>query len=186
MGPRFQAYLLAAGRGARAGGPKAWREHEGQPLLQRQLDFLKGLFPPERIAVSVQKDWLTRCSAWDPRVHWVPVDPEAPALAAVLALARVLPLDDWTFLHHVDMRVWEPGLFRDLERAAPAAQREGIEALVPVHEGRRGHPVLLSSAIKAGLLALEPARDRLDVWLRSRKVGEFSAAYACIHDNWNF
>lgn len=181
-GPPCQAYLLAAGRGRRAGGPKAWRDCEGRPLLERQLEFLGKVLPLESVAVSIQADWLERCRALEPRVVWAPVDPEAPALAAVLALARAQPLERWTFLYHVDMRVWEPELFRLL--AARAAEG-GAEAVVPVQGGRRGHPVLLSPGLRDSLLALNPGKDRLDVWLRSRSVAEFPVPQTCVHDNWN-
>ncbi|MCX5794266.1 MAG: NTP transferase domain-containing protein [Elusimicrobia bacterium] len=181
-GPACQAYLLAAGRGRRAGGPKAWRDWEGKPLLERQLEFLGLVLPLENVAVSIQESWLQRCRILEPRAVWVPVDPEAPALAAILALARALPLERWTFLYHVDMRVWEPELFRLLaERAAEG----GAEAVVPVQGGRRGHPVLLSPGLRDSLLALNPVKDRLDVWLRSRRVVEVPVPYLCVHDNWN-
>lgn len=177
-----QAYLLAAGRGRRAGGPKAWRDCGGKPLLQRQVEFLRGLLPASDVAVSVQADWLERCRALEPGAAWVPADPEAAALASVQALARALPLRRWTFLYHVDMRVWEPELFRLL---AGRAAEGGAEAVVPARGGRRGHPVLLSPRLQEGLLALDAARDRLDCWLRSRRVAELPVPYPCIHDNWN-
>ncbi|MBI5241178.1 MAG: nucleotidyltransferase family protein [Elusimicrobia bacterium] len=175
-----QAYLLAAGRGRRAGGPKAWRDCGGRPLLVRQLDFLRGLFPAPNIAVSIQAEWQERCRLLAPGAVWATVDPEAPALASVLALCRALPLDRPTFLLHVDMRVWEPDVFRTLAERGAAA-----EAAVPVLGGRRGHPVLLSVRLKDGLLALDPERDRLDVWLHSRRLAEIGVPYPCIHDNWN-
>ncbi|HAM34613.1 MAG TPA: hypothetical protein DEB40_03100 [Elusimicrobia bacterium] len=177
-----QVYLLAAGQGRRAGGPKAWRDCDGQPLLRRQLDFLCGFIAGERIAVSIQPDWLRRCQALDGRVQWVGVDPQAPALAAVLALARALPLDHWTYLIHVDMRVWQPEVYGLLaKRALP-----GTEAVVPVQGGRRGHPVLLSPRLKGVLSLLDPGRDRLDSWLRARDVAVVDVPFPCIHDNWNF
>ena len=110
------------------------------------------------------------------------VDPEAPALASVQALARALPLDRWTFLYHVDMRVWEPEVFSLLAGRASAG---ATEAVVPVQGERRGHPVLLSPGLKDALLALDPGQDRLDVWLRSRRVVEAAVPYRCVHDNWN-
>jgi len=180
-----QCYLLAAGRGKRAGGPKAWRDCEGQPLLERQLEFLRGLMPLESVAVSIQTDWLERCRTLAPAVKWVGVDPDAPALDSVLALARELPLDRWTFLYHVDMRVWEQELFQLLEWGIPAAEAAGDEALIPVQDGRGGHPVLLSSTLKTPLAALDPSRDRLDLWLRSRRAAQAQVPYPCIHDNWN-
>jgi CTP:molybdopterin cytidylyltransferase MocA len=177
-----QLFLLAAGRGRRAGGPKAWRDCEGRPLLERQLEFLGTILPLESVAVSIQEGWLERCRALAPRVAWTPVDPEAPALAAVLALARALPLARWTFLYHVDMRVWEPEVFSLLAQAAASQE---AEALAPLEGGRRGHPVLLSPRLESGLLALDPGRDRLDLWLRSRRVEAVPVPHPCIHDNWN-
>jgi len=180
-----QVYLLAAGRGRRAGGPKAWRDCGGRPLLQRQLEFLGGVFPAGRVAVSVQAGWEAACRTLPGAALWVPADPGAPALASLLALARALPLDRWTFLLHVDMRVWDPEAWESLARLIPRARQEGWDALVPVHEGRRGHPVLLGPDLRSGLLALDPAQDRLDSWLRGRCVREVPVSCASIRDNWN-
>ncbi len=182
---RTQAYLLAAGNGRRAGGPKAWRLHEGRPLLERQLEFMGSLWTPERIAVSIQTDWKERCQVLNPQIRWVAVDPEAPALASILALARALPLDAWTFCFHVDMRLWEPELFKDLASRLTQAETDGIEALVPACQGRRGHPVLLSPRLKNALLGLNPEKDRLDHWLMSRKAEVMEVPFPCVLDNWN-
>jgi CTP:molybdopterin cytidylyltransferase MocA len=150
--------------------------------LERQLEFLGRVLPLESVAVSIQEDWLERCQALERRAVWAVVDPEAPALTAVQAVARALPLDRWTFLHHVDMRVWELEVFRLLAQRAVDGE---AEAVVPVQEGRRGHPVLLAPGLQDALLALDPARDRLDVWLRSRRVVDIPVPSPCIHDNWN-
>ena len=178
-----QVYLLAAGRGARAGGPKAWREHEGRPLLQRQLDFLLGLFEPERIAVSIQADWSERCRALHGKVRWVPENPDAPPMEAIQALAKAAPMERWTFLYHVDMPVWEAGLFEALSERAVSA--DGVEAFAPVKGGSKGHPVLLSPSLQAALLGLDAGRDRLDHWLRGRREEAVEVPYDCIHSNWN-
>ncbi len=180
-----QAYLLAAGMGRRAGGPKAWRTFDGQPLLARQIEFLRGIFPAERIAVSIQPGWEERCRLLDPGICWTAVDPQAPALASVLALARTLPLDRWTFLYHVDMRVWEPELWRFLADRVVEADKDGFEALAPCFQGAKGHPILLSPRIKDALSVLDPAKDRLDHWLSSRRVSVVEVPFACIRDNWN-
>lgn len=186
IAPDAQVYLLAAGRGRRAGGPKAWRDCDGRPLLERQLEFLRTIVPVENIGVSIQPDWEERCRTLEPRAVWTAVAPEAPALAAVLAVARALPLRRWTFLLHVDMRVWEPEVFRLLAGRAAAGEAEGVEAVAPAQGGRCGHPVLLSPKLSDGLLALDPAVARLDHWLRSRRVAQAQVSAACIHDNWNF
>ncbi|MBI5245485.1 MAG: nucleotidyltransferase family protein [Elusimicrobia bacterium] len=178
---RFGSYLLAAGQGRRAGGPKAWLAHEGLPLIERQAVFLLGFLPPERIAVSIQEGWGERCRAIHPDVRWIPVDPEAPPLAALQALLRAAPPEGWCFLHHVDMPVWERALFKELERASSRAE----EAVIPMVAGRGGHPVLLSPKLAAKIEALDPSKDRLDRWLRSRKALRFEVPFACAVENWN-
>lgn len=180
-----RAYLLAAGNGRRAGGPKAWLVHEGKTLLQRQLDFLLGRFSPQSVAVSIQPAWLPRCLALNPAVRWVPVDPLSPPMGAFLSLIKDSPLTDWGFLYHVDMPLWEPALFDLLlERAGRPGARD-FDAIVPVYKGRKGHPVLLSSETETALLALDPAKDRLDLWLRTRTVGTVEVPFACVLENWN-
>lgn len=178
--PSWQVYLLAAGQGRRAGGPKAWRPCGGAPLLQRQVSFLRSRFAPRSIAVSIQPSWDDRCKALDPEVRWVTVLPEASPLGALQALLKAVPMEVPSFLYHVDMRVWQWGVFDALQRGL-----EEHEAAVPSHGGKRGHPVLLAASLAPAISALEPGRERLDVFLRGRRVVEVPAAFGCIHDNWN-
>lgn len=182
---RFLVYLLAAGLGTRAGGPKAWLEHEGKSLLARQLEFLLKRFPPTSLAVSVQEAWLDRCRGLHPLVQWVPVDPAAPPLGAFKALLGVMPISAWAFLYHVDMPVWDDELFYLLSSHRPKGGERPAEAIVPVHAGRAGHPVLLSPELADQLAALDPAGDRLDHWLRGRRVHRVEVAQSCVVENWN-
>ncbi len=176
------AYLLAAGRGKRAGGPKAWILSDGKSLLERQISFLFRLFKPEEITVAIQKEWLGRCRSIDPRVAWVPVDPDAPMLASFQALLKAAPPKSWFSLHHVDMPVWSETLFRVLfERVSNAA----AEAVVPVFEKHGGHPVLLSPELAGPLGKLDPAKDRLDQWLHTRKLKRTPVPFRCVLENRN-
>lgn len=175
-----QVYLLAAGQGRRAGGPKAWRDCGGRPLLESQLRFLDGLLDLRRVAVSIQGSWLSRCRALDARPCWVPVPPQARPLGALQFLLKEAPRRSAAFLYHVDMRVWEEDVFKALESALGDE-----EAAVPVHENRRGHPVLISARLSRDLEALDPEQDRLDVFLRGRRVAEVPVPFGCVHDNWN-
>lgn len=176
------AYLLAAGKGSRAGSPKAWQLHAGRSLLETQVEFLSQLVLPGQIAVSIQPDWRPRCLELQPDVQWVDVDPGATPLGALQTLLRQAPLSRWSFLHHVDMPVWETGLF---EQLVAATHSEAALAVIPVHKGRGGHPVLLAPACHAQLLALDPREDRLDHWFRRVPVARIEVPYACIHANWN-
>lgn len=197
-----QVYLLAAGRGSRSGGPKAWQsslgeksrlavppkagqEFDGRPLLDKQMDFLLGLFQPGSVAVSIQADWLERCRKIHAEVRWVAVAPEATPMGALVALLKASPLVRWGFVYHVDMPLWEPRLFEALAKRIPSSTCPDLETLAPSHGGRKGHPVLVSPKLQGTLLALDPAKDRLDHWLRTRKGEAVEVPYTCIHENWN-
>ncbi len=179
----FHSLLLAAGKGTRAGGPKIWRDQGGRTMIERQLDFLLHLFVPENVVVSVQQDWLTRCRQVNPHVRWTAVDPSASPLASLQELLKALPPGQGFFLHHIDMPVFDREVFAALARAA--SQDAAAGAAVPVHGGRRGHPVFIKAAEVSSVLRLDPARDRLDHWLRTRKAVEVEVAFAGIHENLN-
>lgn len=181
----FKVYLLAAGDGRRAGGPKAWQSFEGMTLLERQLGFLLQRFAARNIAVSIQDGWEERCRKLNPDVKWVPEDPAASPLAALQALLKASPLGEWGFVYHVDMPVWEDGLFERLAAELPVSPRRGAEAIVPVFKGRKGHPVLLSPELHQPLMALDPAKDRLDFFLRSREEAAVEVSFPCVLENWN-
>lgn len=180
----MKALLLAAGGGRRAGGPKAWLLHDGRPLLESQLAFLLTRFRPEEIFVSVQTGWLSRCAELQPSVRWIAAEPENPALDSLLRLLKVASAaPDWAFLYHVDMPVWQPALFDAL--AARAGEAASCDAVVPEFNGKRGHPVLLSPDAQEMLQKCDPGLDRLDHWLRARKVEAVETSFSCILENWN-
>lgn len=180
-----EVYLLAAGRGRRAGGPKAWQEFQGRSLLQHQIDFLLRRHTPGEVAVSMQADWEGRCRALHGGIRWITVDPDASALGALIALLAEAPPHGWSFVYHVDMPVWEPALFDALIARIPEAVERHASGIVPTHEGRGGHPVLLAPSALLGLSALDPRRDRLDHWLREHGSLRVEVPFACIHENWN-
>lgn len=180
-----QVYLLAGGEGRRAGGPKAWLEFEGKPLLQRQIEFLGRRFALDEVAVSMQLSWTDRCREISEEVCWVPEDPRQPMLGAVKALLRSMPPRDWAYLYHVDMPVWDDALFDALDAAVETARAAGQEAVIPEFDGRGGHPVALAPALAERILALDPARDRLDRFLRSCKLRRFAVEQSCVLENWN-
>lgn len=151
--------LLAAGHGRRAGGPKAWADYDGRPMLEAQLEFLRTIAEPAKIAISIQREWLERCRALAPDVNWVPVDPDLQPLASLQALIRAGRVEA-SFVYHVDMPVFDASVFAKLAEAAGDA--------TPVFGGRRGHPVFLTTFALLDVLRLDPAKDRLDAFLAKR------------------
>ncbi len=178
-------YLLAAGHGRRAGGPKAWREVDGRSLLERHVTFLSSR-AAFRAAISVQPGWLERCRTLGGSpsgVTWVAVDPDRAPLASLIALLAAVPLDVWSFVYHVDMPLWDDAPF---DRLLEARETAGdVDAIVPVFEGRGGHPVLLSPRVAGALAGLDPDADRLDHWLRERRVYRVDVDMPIVGENWN-
>src|SRR5262249_1137201 len=140
------------------------------------------LVDPERVTVSIQAGWLPRCKGMSEKINWGAVDPGLAPLASLQALMRASPMLRWSFVYHVDQPVWERELFQPLLAAAPETE---ARALVPVYEGRRGHPALLSHGLGPSILELDPAKDRLDAFLRAQKVQEIPVAFPCAIQNWN-
>lgn len=168
--------LLAAGRGRRAGGPKAWGPYAGKTLLEAQIGFLATVTAPENVDIAIQGEWLERCRALSPRVNWIAADPDAAPIASLQALLRAAPRSR-SFILHVDMPVFDLRVWRALEAAPGDA--------VPVYEGRRGHPVLLSAETLDDAAGLDPATGRLDEFLRGRAVAEVPVATDVILANLN-
>ena len=169
--------LLAAGRGRRSGGPKAWRPYEGTTLLEAQLSFFRGLVGDQNISIAIQQDWHDRCSSLSHDVTWVSSDPDATPLASLQRLVSVSPAVR-SFVLHVDMPVFLKSVYEELWKI-PA------DAVAPAFGGRRGHPVLLSSKSLGEIALLDPATDRLDHWLRGQHVAEAPVSTGVIHLNLN-
>lgn len=175
-------YLLAAGKGERAGGPKAWLERDGKPLLKMHIDFMHQHFNLSQVFIAVQETWLKRCLELDLHVGWISTDPEGTPLES---LQRLLSVSERAagFVYHVDMPLWEgqaPSVFAALVDGLGSAS-----AAVPTFSGKRGHPVLLSKAAAADVSRLDAKTGRLDAYLRECHVAEVPVKTPLIHANWN-
>jgi CTP:molybdopterin cytidylyltransferase MocA len=168
--------LLAAGHGKRAGGPKAWGPYAGKTLLEAQLGFLATVTAPENVDIAIQGEWLERCRTLSPRVNWIAADPDGAPLASLQTLIAATP---WgrSFILHVDMPVFDLRVWKALEEVNGDA--------VPVHEGRRGHPLLLSASTLDEVAKLDPVNDRVDVFIRGRDIKEVPVKTDVIFANLN-
>jgi CTP:molybdopterin cytidylyltransferase MocA len=168
--------LLAAGHGRRAGGPKAWMPRGGKPLVEAQLDFLMTMTLPEKICVAIQADWLDYCRELSSKVLWVPVNPDLPALSSLQSLIRADRVEK-SYVLHVDMPVFDPVVFAQLAASGGDA--------VPSFNGKRGHPVLLSTLTLLDVQRLDPGRDRLDEFLGRRGIAVVPVESELILSNLN-
>ena len=175
--PRPRVLLLAAGRGRRAGGPKAWRPYEGTTLLEAHLKFFGSLVGASGLFVAIQEEWRSRCEALSPETNWVAANPDAYPLDSLRRLVAAAPAAR-AFVLHVDMPVFERSVYEALEKAK-------ADAAAPTFGGRRGHPIRLTPKALAEIALLDPAKDRLDAWLRGRPVEEVPVSTGAIHLNMN-
>lgn len=169
--------ILAAGRGRRAGGAKAWRPYKGKSLIEAHLDFFRDLCGAAAISVAIQPEWLSRCMELSPQTLWVSADPDAEPLDSLQRLIAASPAAR-SFVLHVDMPVFDRSVYETLWMTT-------CDAVVPVFNGRRGHPVLLSPPALARIAALDGKKDRLDAWLRSQESFAASVSTDVIFKNMN-
>ena len=119
-------------------------------------------------------EWRERCAALSPRREWVAVDPDAYPLASLQRLIAASPAAR-SFVIHVDMPVFVRNMYEDLWKARAATPRPDCST------GIAAIPSCLSPKALARIARLDPAKDRLDAWLRDRHVAEVPVSTGAIH-----
>jgi nicotine blue oxidoreductase len=175
---RAHAVILAAGRGARAGGPKALLTLEGETFLSRVARLLRrpGV---ERVTAVLghDADRVRHEAGLSSDVHTVVNTRYADGmLTSILA-----GLDDAeaagataVLVHPVDHPLIEPATVD----AVIAALARGATIAVPSHGGRRGHPAGFARAAWAALRAVAPDEGARGVlarhpeWIEHVPAGE--------------
>jgi CTP:molybdopterin cytidylyltransferase MocA len=173
---RIHALILAAGRGARVGGPKALLTLGGETFLARVARLLLRPGVDCVTAVVGHESERVRREAALPADVGVVVN----ARYAEGMLTSILAgLDDAEaagagaiLLHPVDHPLIDPGTVD----AVATALRNGATIAVPSHEGRRGHPAGFARAAWAALRAAAPDEGARGVLARHPEWIEHVAA----------
>src|SRR4051812_37701887 len=152
--------VLAAGRSARMGSPKALLDFLGLPFSVRILEALEVLEVKTRVAVlGPDAPRIQPVLAGHDCMIVENPEPETGQIASLrLAIRALEPLQPSAIL------VWPVDLphvrVTTVERVLEAHRRTQAVAVVPSFGGRRGHPVVWGSALFAELLASpEASRD---------------------------
>ncbi len=180
----WDAVILAAGRGLRMGGPKALLDLGGHSLLELQLRALEGA---ARVVVVIEpKLWEARLGpnrggtplpqgvAYVPNPRWE----EGPFTSIRLGL-EALGGDAPALIVPVDCPVAAGAPARLVQATAP-----GLAWVAPVHDGRRGHPVLLTMRGRTAALAAGPDATLRDI-LGGAPGAEIPIASPLVHCNLN-
>ena len=158
---RTFAVVLAAGRGRRAGGPKALLGIGAETFLERVARLLRR--PGVAGTVIVLGHDAERVRAAVPGGAEVVVNEayDAGMLGSILAGLRAAEASgaDAVLVHPVDHPLVEEAT---VDRVVAALQA-GAAIAVPSHGGRRGHPGGFSRASWPALRAASPARGAREV-----------------------
>jgi molybdenum cofactor cytidylyltransferase len=152
------ALLLAAGRGRRFGDDKRLAAlPDGTPVLMRTLERFTAVFEDVRLVLRPDDDAIAaRMRAAFPALHClVAADSDRGMGHTLAAGVRGLERDGrWVAVGLADMPWIRLDTLRRLadRMAGTAGDRQ---VLVPVHEGRRGHPVCFGPAHLDALARLE-------------------------------
>lgn len=151
--------VLAAGRSARMGSPKALLDFLGVPFAVRILEALEALEVKTRVIVlGPDAPRIQPALAGHDCVIVENPEPETGPIASLRGAMRALqPLQPSAVL------VWPVDLphvrVTTVERLLEAHRRTGAPAVIPTFGERRGHPVIWGSALFGELLE-SPAATR--------------------------
>lgn len=156
--------VLAAGASSRMGEPKGLVVVRGRPWIDRQLDAAQSA-GVRRVVVVLGRDRERYLEAVPSLAQRATIavnhDPDRGPFSSIQCGLRALGAEEppAAFVLPVDVPAASAEVWRAL--AAALLGDSSVHAAVPVHGGRGGHPVLLSSPLAARLLSLPPG-DRLD------------------------
>lgn len=137
------ALILAAGRGARMGAPKALLVLDGEPLIARHVRSLRAL-GCARVVVAAPGALVERVRALAGEAEVVGVDTasQAETLAALLRHVGAIDPTERVLVTPVDLRPPRLDTLRALVEA-------GGDAVHPRHRDRNGHPLIVRAALLA-------------------------------------
>jgi molybdenum cofactor cytidylyltransferase len=164
------AIILSGGASRRMGSPKALLSYQGRPFLEHLLDVAHhpkiGI---RRIVLGADAEPIAKEVDLAPDEIVVNEDWEKGQLSSLQAALRSLPAhSDGAILLLIDHPLISSALVGELIETFYNSRKPIV---LPVYEGRRGHPVIFSSALYEELLNAPPETGaRSVVWAHSAEV----------------
>lgn len=166
------AVILSGGASSRMGSPKALLPYQGRPFLEHLLDVAKhpgiGVL---RVVLGPDAGMISAQVALAPDEIVVNKEWERGQLSSVQAAIRSLPGGtSGMLLCPVDHPLVSSSLVSEL---IDSFEQTGAAVVVPLFEGRRGHPVIFASRLYEELLnAPEDKGARAVVWAHANEICE--------------
>ena len=164
------AIILSGGASRRMGSPKALLSYQGRPFLEHLLDVAHHpQIGVRRIVLGADADPIAKEVDLAPGEIVINEEWEKGQLSSLQAALRSLPPEtDGVILLLIDHPLISSMLVGELIETFYNSRKPIV---LPVYEGRRGHPVIFSSALYEELLNAPPETGaRSVVWAHSAEV----------------
>jgi molybdenum cofactor cytidylyltransferase len=164
------AIILSGGASRRMGSPKALLSYQGRPFLEHLLDVAHHpKIGVRRIVLGADAEPVAKEVDLAPGEIIINEEWEKGQLSSLQAALRSLPPHtDGVILLLIDHPLISSTLVGELIETFYNSRRPIV---LPVYEGRRGHPVIFSSALYEELLSAPPETGaRSVVWAHSAEV----------------
>jgi molybdenum cofactor cytidylyltransferase len=166
------AVILTGGESRRMGSPKALLPYQGRPFLEHLLEVSQHpKIGVRRVVLGAHAETISQSVKLDPAEVVVNAEWEKGQLSSIQAAVRKLPAGtDGMLLFLVDHPLVSEGLVGQLIEKFYTSR---MLIVVPTYLGRRGHPVIFSSALYEELLAAPPdVGARAVVWAHANEIVE--------------
>ncbi len=167
------AVILSGGASRRMGSPKALLPFQGRPFLEHLLDLTRHpKIAVRRVVLGAHAEPIAKAIHLNPDEVVINDEWELGQLSSIQAALRSLPAGtDGLLLCLIDHPLISATLVNGLIEQFYATR---APIVLPVFEGRRGHPVVFSSAVY-GELENAPVQfgARSVVWTQRDRISEY-------------
>lgn len=167
------AVILSGGASSRMGSPKALLPFQGRPFLDHLLEVTRHpKIGVRRVVLGAQAESIAKAVALEPGETIINTDWQEGQLSSIHAALRTLPEGtDGILLFLIDHPLISAKLVDGLIAQFYATR---APVVLPVYEGRRGHPVIFSAALYEELeKAPREVGARSVVWTHDKEVCEY-------------
>jgi molybdenum cofactor cytidylyltransferase len=166
------AVILSGGASSRMGSPKALLAYQGRPFLEHLLEVTSHRqIGTRRVVLGAHAEPIANAVQLKPHELVVNEDWEKGQLTSIQAAIRSLPPGtDGVLVCLIDHPLISATLVQEL---IESFYKSGKPVVLPLYQGRRGHPVIFSSTLYDELLhAPLETGARAVVWAHSGEVEE--------------
>ncbi len=178
------AIILSGGASQRMGSPKALLPYQGRPFLEHLLDVTTHpKIGARRVVLGAHAELIADAVRLAVKEVVINEDWEQGQLSSIQAGIRSLPAGtDGVILCLIDHPLITAGLIDDLIGRFYADRTAKPLIVLPIYQGKRGHPVLFSAGVYDELLAAPKDQGaRSVVWAHAGEIAEvITAEQGCV------